>query len=141
MAAHFTKVTGDAFPTVIAVRQTVADARSFPLASFPVMRWGEKGGRMVAIAGHGERNGREVLFFNYVLNQKVGYKNIQSVIWQTFIAARGGTECFPAAKSDPTLHLETAEGWTIAYWRKKLLSAEEIRSLVVSIPGRQHQGA
>ncbi len=106
---------------------------SFPLASFPVVRWGEKGTRRFSNAAHGKPGGREVLFFDYFLLQSPAYQTIVAVVAQTIIAARGGQECFPVVNSDPTLQLESVGGWTIAYWRGKLLTAEETRSLVSSI--------
>jgi hypothetical protein len=110
---------------------------NFPLARFPVVRWGEKGGRSFSRAARGYSNGREVLFFDYFLAQERSYKNIVVVVAQTIVAVRGGTECFPAAKNDLSLQLETVEDWTIAYWDKRILTAEELQSLISSIPPKK----
>ncbi len=104
----------------------------FPLKSFPVMIWGVKSTRVFSLAATGTRRGREVLFFDYLLWMSNG-KVINTIVFQTFIAVHGGPECFEAI-TDPTLMLESAEGWTIAYWDKKILPAEEIQSIVLGIP-------
>jgi len=108
---------------------------NFPLASFPAVRWGEKGVRRFSNAAHGDHSGREVLFFDYFLLKKP-CNSIEVLVGQTIVAARGEQECFLAAKSDAALQLETEGGWTIAYWPMKLLDAEETRSLVLSIAGK-----
>lgn len=121
--------------------QTLKDnhpPENFPLKSFPVMRWGEKlpwgekTSRIFSLAAAGLRGRREILFFDYFLLQSSG-KIINTTVAQTFVAVHGGPECFHSI-TDLAAKFESAEGWTIAYWHKKILPAEEIQSLILAIP-------
>lgn len=115
---------------------------TFPLNSFPMVQSSVKGLRTFTNGGATVRGGREVLFFDYTLSANpgigrtllFGQMNREVPVAQTVVAARGGAECFPAAKIDPTLRLETVGGWTIAFHDKQFLAETEIGSLVSAVP-------
>jgi len=128
-----------AMTTAIGFEPIATPPPGFPLEKFAIVRWGEKGGRIFSQAARGKHLGRDVLFFDYFLIQEQGYKVVNATVSQTIVAARGGPECFPTEKTNPTLRLESAEGWTIVYKIRTtptaaFFSADEIQALIDSIP-------